>query len=102
MNTALGRLILVGRDTASAAGALTDYHRCIAKLEERARKLPVHTQDKFLGASCVETAMDLESVKHLLGQVLAKLDIITARVDGERKRAIRNFVAKRRAERGQP
>lgn len=95
MNTALRRFILIGRDAGSAAGALTNLHRCLAKLQDRCEKLP-GTKDAVLAAAIAESLVELTSAKLAVGQALASLDIVTARVEVENRRIYRAAMARRR------
>jgi hypothetical protein len=94
MNTRIGRLVLVGRDASSAAGAITNLHRCLAKLEERADRLR-GGEDMTLWIAINNVADDLGEAKRSLGIALRDLDKVTAKVNENRKR----IAMERRAQR---
>ena len=96
MNTAYGRLLIIGRDTARAAGSLTDYHRCLVKIEERAESLKrLNGRSLPLTIAINNVEIYLASAKRMLGAVLGELDKATAAVENERKR----YTEERRNER---
>lgn len=87
MNTAQGRLLLIGRDASSAANALTNLHRCLAKLKRRAESLGTNPN-----TAAYVTAY-LGNAESNLGITLGFLDRVVADIEAERKRRI----AERRA-----
>lgn len=78
MNTAVGRWRLIVRDAGTAASAIENLHRCLAKIEERAEKLPF-VDDVWFNEVRTECCRELEQAKLSLGKALASLDIVGSR-----------------------
>lgn len=96
MNTQRGRLTIIGRDVSSAAGALTNLHRCLVKIEERVGTLRAKgIMNLELNIAAMRTEEYISCAKRMLGACLGELDKATATIDTERRRDL----AERRAAR---
>jgi hypothetical protein len=102
VNTALGRLLIIRRDAARAAGSLTDYHTCLSKIEARITSL----RDKGIGdvntnIAAMQAEEALNQAKRLMGQVLGELDKATSVIDNVVREARKRIMRKRAEERGE-
>lgn len=96
--TPFRRFVLIGRDTATATSAITNLHRCLSKIEERAQKLqPVEDERLQNQTRLLQGA--LEQAKLNLGKSLGYLDLAVEIVNGEQKQRLRAALNKRREDR---
>lgn len=79
MASSIGRWRLIVRDAGTTSSAIENLHRCLAKIEERASRLPLRAEDSWLDDVYAECRRELEQAKLSLGKALAALGVVGSR-----------------------